>query len=112
MSDRDVKLILIGFASGAVAVCALVAALWLLSPWVRAFLFRIRLGLADVLGMRLRRTPVNLVVDALVSMQARGHRVSRDMLPTLESLYVEDRRRYEDGRQLADAYLSRTGDTP
>lgn len=112
MTDHEITLLLVGFASGVALAGVLLLVLWLLSPWVRAFLFRIRLGLADVLGMRLRRTPVNLIVDALVSMQTRGHRVSRDMLPSLESLYVEDRRRYEDGRMLADAYLSRTGDTP
>jgi len=107
MTEREITLLLIGFACGVVAVCVLLGVLWLLSLWARAFLFRIRHSFLDVLGMRLRRIPVNLFVDALVSTKVRGHKTSRDMLPAIELLYNEDRRGYEDGRVLADAYLSR-----
>ncbi len=107
MTDREITLLLIGFASGLAAVCVLWGVLWLLMPWVRAFLFRIRLDLSDLIGMRLRRTPVNLIVDALVSIKVRGHRVSRETLAAIELLYSEDRRRYKDGRVLADEYLSK-----
>jgi uncharacterized protein YqfA (UPF0365 family) len=45
-------------------------------PWLRAMLAGVQLSVFDVIGMRLRRVPINEVVDALVAARASGVELS------------------------------------
>ena len=109
MPDDPMIVFLLGFAAGVLAcvLCWLLA--WLIAPWARGVLTRVNVPLVQVLGMRLRGTPPGLIIDALISLKMRGHTSDARLLSRVESVYLEDRQRYRDGKSLADAVLGTLG---
>lgn len=59
----------VGFVVGLAAVAWLVAN----ASWRRANLAGVRVPLLGIVGMRLRGTPPDLIVDATVALHKRGH---------------------------------------
>lgn len=55
-----------------VALTALVVGLFLVRPWLRCFLAGTPVSLIYILGMRLRGSPVTLIVDTLIAMKFRN----------------------------------------
>ena len=107
MTSDDLKLLLIGFVLG-VGACAVVAgAMWFLAPKIRGLLTRVPLSTGELIGMRLRGTPVNLVIDAAISLRMQGHPFRSDTIALIEQVYLEDKRRHSDSRSLADAVAAR-----
>ena len=77
--------------------------MWFLAPKIRGLLTRVPLSTGELIGMRLRGTPVNLVIDAAISLRMQGHPFRSDTIALIEQVYLEDKRRHSDSRSLADA---------
>ena len=83
---------LTGFAAGAITVVLLFGLLGLgfavIRPWIRMKMMGGRGTLVQVLAMRLRGTPPNLIIDAYTSLLHSGVEVH---LREVESQYVANR---------------------
>ena len=54
-----------------------VAIVFLAAPWMRAFMSGAPISLVQLIGMRLRGVPPNLVVDSVVTLVHRGQPFER-----------------------------------
>lgn len=92
-----------GVAVGASAVLVLLALVFggflIIRPWLRMLTSGGRGSLLGIVGMRLRGTPVNLVIDAYTSLIHRGEKVS---LRHVESVYIAQRANIMEARDLID----------
>ena len=92
------------------AVAAFLAfAFWVASPWVRSLLSGGRLSAFHVVGMRLRGSPVNLLLDAHLSLVHDGHSVP---IEDIESKYVAHRTEVVSSKDLVDLVLADPKRTP
>lgn len=66
-------------------------------PWLRAFLAGGHVSLFDIVGMRMRNTPVNLVLDTYITFVQRGEKVP---LADIERCYLARRGRIMDCHDL------------
>jgi hypothetical protein len=84
----------IAFALGYVAcmltLAPLAIAWWIAGPWLRVFLSGGRASLIGIIGMRLRGSPVRLVLDAYLALVQQGKQVT---LAEVESAYIANRAR-------------------
>lgn len=80
-----------------VVVFAFVAA-----PWMRAFMSGAPVSMVQLIGMRLRGVPPNLIVDSVVTLIHRGQPFSRKLCYEAESLYLTQRGAIRSPEQLAD----------
>jgi len=87
----------IGVFIGAGVVLAGLGGFFLLWPWLRALLSGAPVPLMYFLAMRLRGTPVGLVVDAYVSLRKAGRDVP---LAVVEATYLAERDAIADERDL------------
>ena len=78
------------------------AFLFLAAPWMRAFMSGAPVSLIQLIGMRLRGVPPNLIVDAVVSLVHRGHPFSRQLCYEAESLFLAQRGMIQSPEHLAD----------
>lgn len=62
--------------------------LFLFRPWLQGFLAGAPISVLQLLGMRLRQTPIRLVMDAYMSLIHRGASVDAK---TVESVYIANR---------------------
>jgi uncharacterized protein YqfA (UPF0365 family) len=74
----------------------------LVAPWMRAFLSGAPFSLVQLLAMRLRGVPPNLIVDSVVTLVHRGQPFSRKLCAEAESLYLAQRGMIQSPEQLAD----------
>ena len=75
---------------------------FLAAPWMRAFLSGAPFSLVQILAMRLRGVPPNLIVDSVVTLVHRGHPFDRRLCAEAESLYLAQRGMIQSPEQLAD----------
>ncbi len=98
-----------GFAAG-VGSCAFAAfAFWVVSPWLRALLSGGPVPLFGVLGMRLRGSPVNLLIDTHLSLLHGGAKVG---IADIESKYIAHRALIVTSQDLVDLLLADRPRTP
>jgi uncharacterized protein YqfA (UPF0365 family) len=94
------ELAIVALAVGAVFLFAVAAlALMLVQPWLRAMLSGAPVMAVQILGMRLRGTPANLLVDAYVQLRARGRDVE---VAEVERQYLAQRQRVREAIHLVD----------
>ncbi len=77
------------FVLGALAVLFIVFLLAFFSffrPWLKGFLAGTPISLFNLIGMRLRRSNVNLILDQGIAVAQAGHRIS---WPDLERAYLQ-----------------------
>ncbi|MEZ6192555.1 MAG: flotillin-like FloA family protein [Phycisphaerales bacterium] len=93
----------ITFFTGYVAGLATIILFWIvgyiLSPWARAFTSGAAVSVATIVGMRLRRTPAHLLIDAYVRL------VKKDLKPRMEELellYITNREKVHTAADLVD----------
>ena len=80
------------------ALLFLVALLWgLFFPWMKAFMSGGQVSIFAILGMRLRGTPVSLVLDTYLSFVQKGLPVT---LRLVESTYIAQRHRIQSSGDL------------
>jgi uncharacterized protein YqfA (UPF0365 family) len=75
---------------------------FLAAPWMRAFMSGVPISIIQLIGMRLRGVPPNLIVDSLVTLVHRGHPFDRRLCSQAESLYLAQRSLIQSPEHLAD----------
>jgi uncharacterized protein YqfA (UPF0365 family) len=91
----------VGFFAG--LLCAFVAmamfapAAWIIAPWLKCFLSGTPVSLVQIVAMRLRGTPVGLIVDTQTALTHSGIRVD---MSKVEITYVANRHRIVHARDL------------
>lgn len=109
MLEIDPRSFLAGSAAG-VGLCAFaLLAFWVVSPWVRALLSGGAVPIFGVLGMRLRGSPVNLLIDAHLSLLHGGAKVG---IADVESKYLAHRAQIVTSQDLVDLILADRPPTP
>lgn len=73
--------------------------LLLFRPWLRGLLSGAPVTALRILGMRLRGTPANLLVDAYVQLRARGREIA---IGEVERQYLAHRQRVRETIHLVD----------
>ncbi len=93
--------LLCGLIAGAVLIVFIVLNLWLIfrffSPWMRAFSGGAPVSIFSIIGMRLRGTPANMLIDAYVTLKQRGVTIT---FQDLERTYLAQRNEIQDGEDL------------
>jgi uncharacterized protein YqfA (UPF0365 family) len=79
----------------------------LFGPWLRAFVSGVPVSVIQLLGMRFRRIPPGLIVDALIALVHRGHSYNSTMCYWAESIYLAERGLIGSPQELADAVEKR-----
>lgn len=99
----------IGIALALVGVIAVfVFALALFAPWVRSLLSGAPISMINLLGMRIRGTPVRLIGEAYVELTHRGAAVT---VTDVERVYLANRSRVRNARDLVDFAVESATDT-
>jgi uncharacterized protein YqfA (UPF0365 family) len=79
-----------GYLACIVTVVPLALFFYLMRPWLQGFLSGAPVSILHLIGMRLRQTPVRLVMDAYISLIHSGTMVNAK---TVESVYIANRHR-------------------
>ena len=96
--DNALLLVLAGVAL-AFAVVMFATAVVALRPWLRAMMSGAPASIMSILGMRLRGTPPNLVIDAYIQLRMRGRETK---LADVERTYIAQRQRVRSTGDLVD----------
>ncbi len=88
----------IGFLAGVIACAFTATAFLFVRPWIRSFFSGARVSLIQIIGMRLRGTSPNLLIDALITLKMRGHDVS---MAVVETCYLANRSKIFESTGLA-----------
>jgi uncharacterized protein YqfA (UPF0365 family) len=96
--------VLLFFAVAALLFFLLIFAVFALlaGPWMRGFMSGVPVSIVQLLGMRLRGVPPNLIVDSIVTLVHRGHPFDRTLCAQAESLYLAQRSLIQSPEHLAD----------
>ena len=98
MNDNVIWLIAAVVALMGVLV-VFVFALSMARPWLRAMMSGAPVSLISILGMRLRGTPPNLVIDAYIQLRMRGNETG---LADVERQYIAQQQRVRSSGDLVD----------
>jgi uncharacterized protein YqfA (UPF0365 family) len=94
---------LIAFLAGYIAGLATLILFWIvgfiLGPWARAFTSGAAVPVATIVGMRLRRTPAHLLIDAYVRLAKKDMKPKMD---DIELLYINNREKIHTAADLVD----------
>jgi uncharacterized protein YqfA (UPF0365 family) len=97
--NKDV-ILLIAVGVGLLGVLAIfVLALSMFKPWMRAMMSGAPVSVMSILGMRLRGTPPNLVIDAYIQLHMRGNETE---LSEVERQYIAYSNRIRTSGDLVD----------
>ena len=88
---------LVGVLVGAAIVIAGLGALLVVKPWVQAVFSGAPVGFFHVVGMRLRGTPIAMVVGAYISLRKAARQVPLDLV---EATYIAHRGTINSEREL------------
>jgi uncharacterized protein YqfA (UPF0365 family) len=95
-----IEFAIVALAVGVIFLVELAAfGLMLFQPWMRSMLSGVPVMAVQILGMRLRGTPANLLVDAYVQLRARGRDVE---IAEVERQYLAQRQRVREAIHLVD----------
>ena len=78
---------MLGVLAGWAALALLAGLLWLVRPWLLAWASGSRISAARLLGMRLRGTPIMVLIPAYVTLRKRGVDIDLD---ALEAAYMAE----------------------
>jgi uncharacterized protein YqfA (UPF0365 family) len=87
----------IGFFVGVIFLVTVIVVLLLIRPWARSFFAGGRISLLEIIGMRFRGTPPDLLVDALITLKMRGHDVR---MSVVETCYLANRSKIFEAKSL------------
>ncbi len=93
---------IMGYTAGIATLVILWIAGFVLRPWSRALFSGAAVPLGSIVGMRLRRTPANLLIDAYVRLKKRNKQTSMDHV---ETLYIAHRERIYTAEDLVDLVM-------
>lgn len=102
MANPQATLIAIGFTFALATIVAAALSLTVLRPWLRALLSGSPVSAMQIMGMRMRRSPADLLVEALVTLRHQG-REDVDLI-TLEQFYLAQGQRFVDAQDLLLAF--------
>lgn len=88
-----------GIMVGAGGVFALLLLLLVFRPWIKAALSACPVGLMNIVGIRLRGNPVNLLIDAHIILCKSGHDIHMGIV---ECAYINNRRKIKTPEDLAE----------
>jgi uncharacterized protein YqfA (UPF0365 family) len=74
---------LAGVLVGALAVGGALLGIVLIFPWMRVQASGVRVPFLSYLGMRVRRSPPTLIIDAIVALNKAGVRVPIELVETI-----------------------------
>lgn len=74
--------------------------------WLRALLCRGRVPLMSIIGMRLRGSPAELLVDTYIMMLRKGEYTT---IEEVESVYLENKYQVTDAESLIELVRDKTG---
>ena len=99
---------LIGFGLGLGTLVLFVIAGFILGPWVRALTSGVPVPLIGVVGMRLRRSPPHMLIEAYVSLKKRNIQTT---MTEVETIYLSHREHLYTSMDLVDQVIAakRTG---
>jgi uncharacterized protein YqfA (UPF0365 family) len=80
----------LGFATAVATLVPLAIMWWIAGPWMRVLLTGGRASIFSIIGMRLRGSPVPLILDAYLALVQKGKSVT---LAQVESAYIANRGR-------------------
>ncbi len=92
----------IGFFVGVVSLLVL----RVFGVWVSAIASGVQLPLGRLVGMRLRRCPVRLLVDAHIALAKRGHSVNLDVVEMVYLAHRSNVRHEQDLVSLVEGVLA------
>src|SRR5687768_12280529 len=96
---ENALLLVVAGVALAFAVVIFSTAVVALRPWLRAMMSGAPVSVIAILGMRLRSTPPNLVIDAYIQLRMRG---SETTLADVERTYIAQRQRVRSAGDLVD----------
>ena len=99
MGDGFMTGVVVGASAMLVLFAIAFGGFLIVRPWLRMLTSGGRGSMLHILGMRLRGTPVDLVIDAYTSLIHRGEKVS---LRHVESVYNAQRANIMETRDLID----------
>ncbi|QDU27620.1 SigmaW regulon antibacterial [Anatilimnocola aggregata] len=88
MGPKEIAIFLAGLMVGILLTICFAFVLRIFSPWLRCFLGGAPVSFFSLIGMLLRGTPVNLLVDAHLSLVHSGKGAA---IRELESTYIAQR---------------------
>jgi len=98
--DVNLPLLLFSLTLMAAAMLFLLAVLVFIGrPWIRAVASGAPISVFSVLGMRLRGSPVNLLMDAYITLCRAGISIP---FRNVEGIYIDNRRRVRTSDDLVD----------
>ena len=86
----------LGVVAGWLLLALAAGLAWFAGPWIRSQASGVPIGLPRILGMKLRGSPVNLLVDAQIALRKLGHNVSWESLETEYIAHRENVRTWND----------------
>ncbi len=97
----NIEVFIYGFLAGAASIGFLGAVAVCLPSWTRSWSCNANIGLMQIVGMRLRRHPPRLMLDAYIALFNRGHKKSGRLMAMVESAYAASARRDITAEELA-----------
>ncbi len=88
-----------GVTVGAGSVFMLLLLQLILRPWIKAILTSCPVGLMNIIGIRLRGNPVNLLIDAYIILRKSGHDTA---MGVVECIYINNRLKIKTPEDLAE----------
>ncbi|MFM7070855.1 MAG: flotillin-like FloA family protein [Planctomycetota bacterium] len=88
---------------------SLALVVWVIKPWLRAFMHGVPVSLFHILGMRLRGNPPTILIDAYIKLHRAGDEVT---LAELEHTYIDSRSRILSDLDLVEVFESRFRRSP
>lgn len=96
----DVIFIAMFAVIGIVFLVFIFLAIWIVKPWLRSFLSGGKIALFQIVGMRLRRSPVDMLIDAYITFVQRGEPIRMNVI---ESHYIAHQNRIHSTNDLIDS---------
>lgn len=90
----------VGWIAGVATALIPAVGVWFLLPWIRCLVSACPVALGQVIGMRLRGTPVMMICDAYIALRKGGVEVGRHTIDELETLYLAHRGTYTSAESL------------
>jgi uncharacterized protein YqfA (UPF0365 family) len=98
----DFASFIIGYTAGLATLVIFWIAGFILRPWSRALFSGAPVPILTILGMRLRRTPAVLVIDAYIQLVKRNKKPS---ITQVETLFITYRSRIHTAEDLVDIVM-------
>ena len=98
-------ILLVSLAMLAFFVVAVFAVVLVLRPWLRAFLHGAPVSVIQIVGMRLRGNPPEILIDAFIALRRAGLVVT---IADVENAYFDGKNRVSNSNDLVEIVKKRT----